>query len=820
MKIFRATLLLLVLGVTMEVVAEDDATSSLRYGVERHSSEYFQTRYQYNDLVHYLDNMSLHVTYQAETTGEYNQADQLIFSVEGNSYKWNKYYLDGFRVDSRFFAGSTLFKSDMYNYDLGIDYLSSKLYFDSSQSFKASSSVSYNFGGVGGISPGADEFVNLFHLTATQRMYQPVDERSKIQGAAKATVNFFTKGENRPLRQSIYFDFGVRDQVFFDQTGINTYIPEQYANVQANGELSATMGSLFDNTNYILNYKYRDNLYSELGYNLAETSRLNSYSASFYGVKSNENIKYSSGLTLAVNHTEHDDINFERNVIDLDGEAYDPWYTDGANYELSHALNLSYKINDWLTLRADTYNSFLYNAPSVNDFSNIIYAQDVEQESRDMLYLYEWHADSYASGLLENSVGFVAERKLSKSVDFMASLDFTLDGMLLSGESMVTPNFEAQMSFSINPCKWFDMEFTLAKKRVSYNIDDVRYFSDSYMNADIYYVDSAGNKGNYYTSTGGEYRTAASGLKQTSYILVDIPINLTFGRHKISLLHSYRKYYNTWTTSYSESLNDVGYYQSAINDRTGESVELFYLNPGKAVEYTVSHYPDGIMGDNFFTKSPYMLSSNIQYQYQSDKVLFSLGWQSYMVAGISSLGNGAISNNINSLSESSANPNTYQVVDNLDSDYRSAGRLDQDRAYVLRMFLSYNATKNLSFALNAKFKDGQAFSSLSSEVIQTSQGDNQVAIYPTTSRGINTIDGNFGCREDAFFNVDLSATYRWEMFQHNFSLQARVYNIYDFGTELTEYTYEDTLILDDGVGRRAMSLNIPRGFIFTLSIDL
>lgn len=809
---------LLISFVAQSLIAEDvDKGTGSRYGVQSRSSSYFSEWYQNDDLVHYLDNLNPYITYQAETTGQYNLADQLVFSVDGNSYKWNSYYLDGFRIDSRFFAGSTLFHTDMYNLGFGLDYLSSQLHFNTSDSFKPSASVSYNFGGVGGITKGGDAFVNLFHLTATQRMYNEVELRSKVQGAATANVDFII-GD---YRQSIYLDYGVRKQVFFDNQGISDYIPENYTTFQLNGETGATFGSLFDYTSYILNFKYRDNLYSEFYYNLAETSKLNSYSASLYGVKRGKSMQYSSGFNFAVNVTEHEDINFSRNVIDLDGEAYDPWYTDGANYEFSHALTLSREINDWLTLRADTYNSFLYNAPSVSEFSNIIYAQDVEQKTRDMLYLYEWKANSYASGLLENSVGLVANHRLSKSVEMMASLDFTLDGMLLSGESIITPNFEAQLSFAIKPAKWFDMEFTIANKRVSYTIDDIRYLSDNYMNADIYYIDDAGNKGDYFTSTGGAYRTAQSNLRQSSYLLVDIPIYLTFGRHTISLLHSYKKFYNTWTTSYADSLDDIGYYQSTVNATSDAEVNLFYLNGGKAVDYLVGYYPSDRMGDSFFNNSPYMFSSNIEYKYQSDKFLFSLGWQSYMVVGNSTLGNGVISNNINSLSESSANPNTYVVARNVDSSYQDVGRLDQDRGYILRAFLSYNINKKFAMAMNLKFKDGQPFSGLSSEVIENSNGQKQVAIYPVTSRGTNTLDGNFGCREDAFFNVDLSATYRFRLFEQNFTLQAKVYNMYDFGTELTEYVFEDTL--DQSIsdtGRNAMSLNIPTGFIFSLTIDL
>ena len=42
------------------------------------------------------------------------------------------------------------------------------------------------------------------------------------------------------------------------------------------------------------------------------------------------------------------------------------------------------------------------------------------------------------------------------------------------------------------------------------------------------------------------------------------------------------------------------------------------------------------------------------------------------------------------------------------------------------------------------------------------------------------------------------------------------YNIYDFGTELFEFNFDE----DMGRARRAMVLNIPRGMLFTLRVDL
>ncbi len=161
-----------------------------QYGVESRSSEFFSERYLYNDLVHYLDNLDLYVTYQSETTGAFNQPDRLLFSVEGNSYRWNSYYLDGFRIDSRYFSGSTPYSPDLYNSSLKLDYIGSNLYFEQQRNSADFISASYNVGGVGGISPGTEAAIHLFHPTATDRAYKPFEYRNKVNGAGSFIALF------------------------------------------------------------------------------------------------------------------------------------------------------------------------------------------------------------------------------------------------------------------------------------------------------------------------------------------------------------------------------------------------------------------------------------------------------------------------------------------------------------------------------------------------------------------------------------------------------------------------------------------------------
>ncbi|MFR9672790.1 MAG: hypothetical protein SNI72_07785, partial [Rikenellaceae bacterium] len=695
------------------------AEVTYKYGTETTSQEYFESVYLYNDLIHYLDNQNLHITYQAETIGEYNQPDQMVFSVDGNSYRWNKYYVDGFRIDSRFFTGSSLYTTNMSNYDLSLDYINSELRFDTSANRAERAEVSFNIGDLGGISAGTSEFIRLLHPTASDRAYKPIELRSNITGAGTADLNFaLTGGDGQSYMQSVYMYFGARDMVGFDNGGITDYYTEKYGKIQLNGELPLRLGGLFDKGGYFVSYAQRDHLNSEFYYGEQESPALNSYSASIYGVKRGEELNYTSGFNFALNRTEHENLNYSRNVIDHDGEAFEPWMPDGSNIEFSHSLTLDKRLNDWLTLNVDTYNTLMRFNSSQSDFYNSTYAQTITQDEATPLYLYEWHSSSFYSALLENSVGLSTQKRLSDKIDIRANFDLTLDAMLVSGNSIVSPNFELRAGFDFNITKWLNIELNLGRERVNYNSEDIQFLSNDYLTGEVYYINDtngngsydSGEKGSLFTTTGGGYHSLSSEAKQPTYYVVDIPINITLGRHSLTLLNSYRKYCNNWTVGFDGDYSDYGYMEQVTPQNLTWSdaevefdpVDIFYFDGGKEVYYEVGDYPDGIMGDGFFTSTPFFFCSNVQYTYTAPRFTFSLNWQSYMMSGISTLGNGPLHNNIGTLSESSANPNTYQVIENQSSEYKAVGRLDQDRAYIARIFASYQVTPKLSIAANAK----------------------------------------------------------------------------------------------------------------------
>jgi len=831
---------------SLSIAAQNDKAkrdSFPNYGSEAKTSDFFRERFQHNDLANYLDNLNDFVTYESETTGSFNMPDLQIFSVSGNSFKWNKYYLNGFRVDNRAFAGSSFFQPDLSIYSLNLDYYQSILNFKSDSIIPNSLALRYNTGGLGGISPFTEDMIRLFHSTASDRANQlgkPIQFRNQMKGAGNVFLNYSIPIAGKKYAQQFYADFGTRMLVDFNQEGISDYYPENFSKVQLNGELPLTIGKIFDKTNYLFNFSQRQNLFTELYFGKNESAKNEAFSFSFYGSKENSDQKYTSGITLATNKIQHNDLNFSRNLIDQDGEAFEPWYPDATTTELSHALNYSKNLTPHIQLVFDSYNSIINFRPSQNSFQNSVYEHNIYNDATvnplstnvadtafHSLYVYDWNSKQFTSGLLENALGLRTEKKLSKSLDFKANVDLTLDGMILSDKSMVRLNWQGQLGFYYHPSKWFSMELNLSKNRVAFNFDDIKYFSNDYLNGDIYYWKDGkdgkndktyqpSEKTDYLTSTGGKYHTAAANLQQLSYFTLDIPLYFRFGNHEISFLNIYRKYYNNWTTRFDKAATDYGNFATDYSDKSTKAdgtleypngQQIYFYKPGQ-INYLVDYAPD-LVGSNgdIFSNTPFYLSQTMKYQYTSKKFLFSFSWCSYLMSGVSTLGNGPLHNNLGVYSETTANPNI---------DYKLVGRLDQERAYIARIQVAYKLNKNLNFSLTGKFKDGQPFTGFHTKLATDTNGNNQLAIWSNSTKGINLYTNDFGCRKDAFFNIDFRATYTGNVINHPFELQMMIYNIYDFGTELLEYTF----IPDEKNTRAAMNLNIPRGLMLTGKIYL
>ena len=744
-------------------------------GIDSVSSAFFRDWYQTTDLGHYLDNCNPYTVYETETTGEWNLGDRNVFSIAGNSFRQTKYHLNGFRIDSRTMVGYTLFHTQMDRTSLALDYHDGALFFTDDSLQRQTIRLTGNVGNLGGISPGTKQLIHLFHTTASERTIdnRPLQNRNHMVGAGTVDATFAIHKDGRPYYQHVYAHYGRRQLTAFDHTGIYEMYDADHYTAQVDGELP--IHSPNATLNYFLVAHGRSDYGSEFYYNANEQAQLRAFQVGAYSTRLLDNRgTLVVGLSYEANQLKHDSLSFSRNIMDQDGEGFEPWYTDGRTHSINLSVRYDQPLLSWLRVHVEGYNSLLLFRPTTNQWTNSLYAQSIVDKTPTPLYTLTWESQAFTSGLLENEALVIAEHEPVKGLQLYGHLGVSLDGIALGhGQSVISPNILAKIALDYQPVWWFRFGLSLSHHRMSYTWDEIRFLSPDYMNRGT-------------THTPDKYLWA----HQPSYAVLDLPVYFTFGRsrrHEIAVLSSLRTYYHQWFTTYADGI--------------------------EGTDYTVALQPLDLISSRPGCRTPYYASNLVRYTYNGRKWFVQLSWQSYLMSGFSALGNGPLSNNLGVLSESTADAVTFTTQAHRTLPYQANGRLNQDRAYIARIQVTYNACKYFSIGFNGKFKDGQPFTNYATRT----NADGSVTILPYDARGINLANNAFGKRKDAFFNFELRATGRWWAKEIPMSLEVLCYNIYDFGTALTEYTFDQYNVLPD---RTTMSLCIPRGLLFTLRVGL
>ncbi len=762
------------------------------------SCTFFQNVLHSGDVMGAWQATADNVVVENNHQGQWSQADQVLISVGGNSYRWNKFYLDGFRINSRFHTGSTYYVPNMEHCNMAMNIANSTIDFESAQT-EDYLQLSGNFGNLGGVNPSTVGIVHWFHGTGIESAYNNISESARQHVRAAGTLDVSKKVSG--YRQHLLFAMGNRQLPNYNQNGLIADEPlygASYYKIQLDGELPTRTYGFFNHLNYLFHVSAKEDGLSEFYFNRDQQPRLSDFSLSLYGRAGRV---LTTGLTWSQQTTHHDTPDFALNVVDQDGESLEPWVADGSHHELSWALKYKKELLPGLTLNVDGYNSFVTFSPTLKSWANEVYVQQTEELEPMPLYRYEWQSERFSGGLLENQVSLNVSKTLRDNIRFTANAGVTLDGMILPQKTKITPNGELGFAFEFRPWKWLQFDVQLQHSRVSYDVETLRYMSDSYMNAKVYY---AGTQ-TLFTTTGGGCHQYAKNLWQPAFLSLYIPIKLHFGRHELAFIQTYKKFYHTWMTQYADGIDANGSFEDGI----------YYLTPQER-QYEVGYLPTEMMGTGFLNNTPYFLSQQSRYTYHGRRVYFSISWQSMQGVGVSALGNGPTSNNVGVLSETTANPNTYVVLKNREGEYPAVGRYNQDKGFILRSYFSYNINKYLQLGCAGNWTDGQPFVYFRTYTKSDTDG-NQVAIVTGCSRGTNTTDGNFGCRESAIFNFDLHARMNWEVHHRPMSLYVQCYNIWDFGNVLNEFCFPQGIREARGPN---MCLTIPRGLIVTYSVRI
>lgn len=793
------------------------------YAQDSIPASFFRDKYLTGEFVHYIEGLNDNVVYQGMHSGQWSTPDRLIFSINGNPYYLNKYYIDGMRVDDRLSPGSAFYIPNLEHFGLNFDTSTSRVNFSQDTLRADYASISGNVGNLGGVSPGTSDIIHIFHRTGWEGAYKPevsIPNRPHIRYAFAAETSFSHKlNENVSGRHSILAAFGSRKIAKYNADGqidADPLYESPYCKVQLYSNFQLK-NSMFTNFGFFLDFHGKKDNNSELNFNWEEISRENNFNLMAFANLNKNNHFLKSSLAYTYRKDRHLNLFFKRNIVDQDGESFEPWEPDGRYHALTWFEGYEWNISNSLRLFAEAYNAIIKYNPKYRSFANEIFCKlpnPIESHfppgeftpvnnPEIPLATVNWFSNPFTSGLLENQVGLTFQTPLSTNWQFQISGGFSLDGFLIGkNKSKISPNIIGNVSLAFRPSNYFDVRLKLSYDRLNYNFDHIRYFSEDYLNGEAYDA----NTGSLILTSGGKYHKLRKGIKQPTFASLELPIHIHFGhdgRHEVALLQTYRKYFNVWHTYFGGEISDFGHFENGI----------FFYDYGEK-QYLTAYQPSGIMGNNFFKRSPFYLSQLTRYTYNGKRLFVSVSWQSMMFGSLSGLGNGPVTNNVGNLSESTANPNTLMVASNR-SEYAAAGRADQDKAYILRLYASYDIAKFFQLGVNLKWTDGQPFTNYHVVFSNESPTAGQPAIIPARSRGINPIDGDFGSRENALFNIDLHARFRWRVKKYDMSLTFSCYNIYDFGNSITEYCFNDGL----NDARADLQLNIPRGLIVKYQIE-
>lgn len=751
------------------------------YGIDSVSHEWFDLCFHLSDPAEYLDKQSDYVNYFGQTGGTWSDGDNMLFSMQGNSYRMNRIYKDGFRIDSRFAPGVTFYKPNLLYHNMQLNPNRSTLNFETVIDNDADFvSVTGDMSGLfGGPDPGA--------FGQNSGGYTPYPgDRSYVVGGGQAefqyniedrkTVRYF-----RTFRHHAYVDAGWRAIAGLNNDGDVEQKHAYHWRAQADGEipLKGKMEKIerrdMVRMYYLVNALHRTSG-QEYGFNPDELYQMEYYTASVYFRSPEWDVNkyrlygrrrplWSMGLTYGIGRV-NNNRSVVRNIFDFDGMGFEPWTPHGLTHELTYAINLQHDLTTWLKLHFDGFNSgIVKHALNKTSYKSDVITLPSELES-PAVYDIKWEPGTMFGGLLENTLGLEAHYKVSKKFSFRVIADATADGFILPDKkSIFRVNWQAEAAIDWRPLRILKIGLVVGNYRIPFTTDDMRFFANRYNSATIFQ-----RNGDVFSTTGGKWHTAGTRLRQPQYFVIDLPIKIASDRHEITFHTTYKKFYNLWTVDYAEDPAEYGFFSNGI----------FFENPGEK-HFVVNHRP--VQGNNIVTNTPFFISNIIKYAYHGNYFQFSASWQT-TIYNSATMGNGFWANDILTLTELTANPN-YKIVANDDSHYATTHQIMP--LGTARVMMGINTTH---------WRLGLLFKYINGQPLTTYKLAYELELEKVTSYAANAGGGSltnlFGGRwTDPVFDIDFNVTYRGvAAWGRLYEIQFVGYNLYDFASRLAGNAFE------------------------------
>ncbi|MCP5102179.1 MAG: hypothetical protein GY950_02310 [bacterium] len=577
-------------------------------------------------------------------------------------------------------------------------------------------------------------------------------------------------------------DFNVFDETF-EESGKLVLGHARFQKKSANG-----IFELFG----VFNYKERSNQGAETAAYPQETTAVDRYAymAGMVLKKKNWDLKVS------VTH-ESEDItptaaNFSKDLVDTDGDGFLPFDKLGqfsattVNAQFNMALMSSGKVK--LNLFAHGRYSSLSGAETVHDYNPLLVG------GQPYLVLSRWFTSGYEYKNVnaDAEAGLRMEVDISKDVSLLAKLwgkynylDFDNGDNNLR---LLAPGFD--LGIRLFKSKKTGLLFSYG--RIPYDIrENVNGFLENRRPGGVFlqWEDSnndlafqAGEQRELLRYTGGAYHvldeSAAAPMKERLLLLFSTPLSRRF---VLDIKGIYKRIKNNFRVAYASG-EDYGFFEQH------NGYDLFFL------DRPVDMYS---LTNNYLEKDPFYAAFHFTIKGErKNKWHFSFTFMAHMGMGDTAFGNGPGSNDIGILSESQADPNSW---------INGFGRVDGDRGFVMKSYFGFYLGKRLFMGISLKYRDGNPFAFINS----LSRHD-QWVLYYSTIKAENEKGVKGGPREDYLADVSVRLNYSFKLFNKDAVLSLSVFNLLDFGGELSEYVFS-------GGTRDALELQVPRSLRLTLN---
>ena len=486
-----------------------------------------------------------------------------------------------------------------------------------------------------------------------------------------------------------------------------------------------------------------------------------------------------------------------KDLRDIDGQGFFPFEKHGEFRADTLALAADSKLEfSWLGRNVEI-------APFL-DLSLVLHSARERTGAHNEIYfagqpylVYSWPGAgtyAYRNQRRQAAAGTLLGMEVGRRIGLHARLFMQYQALDFQGGgntvSFLQPGGEAGLRFRLGRRASARLSFGVLPYEMGAGVSDflegerpgasIRYWADG--NGDGLF--QPGELGPVFGLSGGPAHVVGRDLKpslrQRLELFFTTPVS---SRFQLDVKALYKKIRRPLWTAFS---GDYGHYEE-IDGRS------YYFLDHPVTAYELVNAP--------FAKDPFYAQFLVRVHGERERRwYFSFSFLAHMGMGYTAFGNGPEANDIGVISESQAFPNSW---------INGFGRVDGDRAFVGKIFFGYYLAPRLFLGGSVKYRDGNPFA-----FIDAFQRQGHWVITYQTIKAEDEHGKKGGPREDCIWDFNFKLGYDIVVFGKKARLELSLFNLLDFGGELSENAFSNDR------ERLANELQLPRSLRLGVVVEL